>query len=79
MRAALIKDGVVQNVIEVADDWDKTEWDGHQVVLTDEAEVEDSYDGGRFTRPVRPVPPPPEKSRIELLEERVTALEAKVR
>ena len=77
MRAALVKDGIVHNVIEVADGWDKAEWDGYQVVVADDCEIEDRYDGKRFTRAPR-VEPPIVKSEIEELKERITALEARL-
>jgi len=77
MRAALIKDGTVCNVIEVAETWTATEWDGYQVIISDECEIGDIYDGQNFIHPPKS-DPPSEKSKIEKLEQRIADLEAKL-
>ena len=75
MRYALIRKGLVENVIE----WDGVPFPGfppryYTLIETDEAGPGDSYKAGAFTRAEVVPPPAPEKSALEL---RVEALEAK--
>ena len=75
MRYALIRKGVVENVIE----WDGVPFPGfppryYTLFETDEAGAGDSYKNAVFTRAEVVPPPVPEKSALEL---RVEALEAK--
>jgi hypothetical protein len=61
MRAVIVVDGVVTNIVVVSDGWseESAEWqppDGSIAVLSDDAEVGDLYTDGKFHR--LPVPEP---------------------
>ncbi len=58
-NAALVKDGVVINVIVLPDGWPNVEnaWKppaGHEVIFSNEAGPGDTYANGKFTRPLHP-------------------------
>ena len=69
IRAALVKDGIVVNATVFADDFAETEWDGYEVVPSDDAGPGDLWDGRKFNKPAEEVPV---KSRIEELAEKAT-------
>ena len=62
MRAVLVKDGVVHNVIIVGDGYDAPE--GFQLVPSDTAHIGDTYIAGVFSPALKP---PPEPSHIDVL------------
>lgn len=59
MRYALIKDGIVQNVIIVGPNADYEAPDGHTIVQTDEAGPGWAYDGTDFHEPAPDLGPVP--------------------
>ena len=69
IRAALVKDGIVANATVFADGFTEIEWDGYEVVLSEDAAPGDLWDGRKFTKPVVEVPT---KSRIEELAAKAT-------
>ena len=60
MRAALIRDGIVENIIIAGEDYDPGE--GFEVVPVgdDPVEIGASWDGQTFTPPPPPIPPVPD-------------------
>lgn len=72
MRKAVIKNGIVENVIIAADDFAPP--DGCVLVESNEAGPGWTYSDGKFTEPEREEPPAPPPSDIEI---RLAALESK--
>jgi hypothetical protein len=72
-RVAVIRDGVVENVIIAAPGF---ELPSATLVDAEDAAIGATFDGRRFVRP-EPPPPEPEQPRRPTIEERIAALEAK--
>lgn len=72
-------DGLVVNLAVFKDDFKGLLWDGLHCVraqAAQEASVNDHWDGRRLQK--APPPEPPPMSELEILKERIAALEAKV-
>ena len=78
MRNAVIRNGVVENVIELTPNSKWTPPEGHSVVQDDECQIGDSYDGSTFTR-INMIPEPIVETRqptkLDELEARIALLE----
>ena len=79
MRHAIIRNGVVENVIELEPSSKWTPPEGHSVVQDDECQIGDTHDGVTFTRinmiPEPIVDEPRAPTKIDELEARIAALE----
>lgn len=80
MRKALInkQTGIVENIISIEPDAIWTPSKDFEVVDEPSGDIGDIYNSGSFTKPISVIEPKV-KTKIELLEERLIALEAKVR
>ena len=76
-RKAVInpKTGIVENVIVAGDDF---VLEGKLLKGVEEFGIGDTYDGEKFIRKPQPEPQPEEKTKAELLEERLAALEVEL-
>ena len=63
-KAAIVINGEVVNVVVLPDDWTGKAGDWSPpsgiVVVSDEGEIGDTYNGTKFIKPPPPPPPPPQ-------------------